>query len=177
MAIFYDNSTTLWRLLAEYFKVGLEQGELGVLVTPFPPEEVTKHFKDLGFDAQDFIMKGHLRIFDMTETYLPDGRFVADFMMKNVMSFIEDAKSQGYSGLRTAGEMGWSKEHDAFHDEASFYEKNVNDLVAEFPSFTGLCLYATESGESPSYDMRHIIDTHPTYFYNGELRRNTKFAN
>lgn len=174
--MFYSNSEELWRVLADYFHTGLEQGELGILVTHFSPKEIAQGFSKLGFDIKQPLMKGDLRIFNMIDTYLPDGRFVADFMMGNVLNFIEDAKQLGYSGLRTAGEMGWLDDHPQYHGEAIYYEDSVNGLVSENPSFTGICLYSTKDDLSPSMEMKSVLNAHPSYFYNGELIKNPKSA-
>ena len=108
VAVFYDDEAQYWRLLAIYYRSGLERNELGVLVTQTPPAEAVAKLRAAGFkDVERYVMESRLRIFDMIATYLPNGRFVADYMLGNVVSFIEDARAQGFSGIRTAGVMDW----------------------------------------------------------------------
>lgn len=175
-AIFYDNPQELWRVLAEYFHTGFEENELGILVTHYTPDQVIEGFKSAGLNVINQISKGDLRLFNMKETYLPDGRFVSEFMSENVLSFIEDARKQGYSGLRTAGEMSWLKEHPEFSDEAHIYEHDVNKLTADNQTFTGLCLYAVDDDSpAPMIDVEKVLETHPTYFYRGELLKSSAY--
>jgi hypothetical protein len=174
-AVFYEKPAELWRLLAEYFHTGFDQNELGILVTKFTPKQVLSSLKLAGLDVSHRISKGDLRIFNMEDTYLPGGLFVADFMMKNVLNFIEDAHTQGYNGLRTAGEMNWLHDHPDSQAEAEVYEKGVNETVDQHPEFTGICLYAMQQGQKPATDLKAVLDRHPSYFYDGELHGNPAF--
>jgi len=169
----YNSSDERLGLIAEYFKQGLAKHELCIFVTPEPQDEVIESFKAVGFDCGEAVVAGSLRIFEMNQTYLPDGRFVADYMLSNVANFMEDAKAHGYSGLRTAGEMSWLDEHPAALSEALDYEERVNSLNSPAPAFTGLCLYPVRDGFSDA--LHGAVRTHPSFIYNGEVRSNEHY--
>lgn len=97
----------------------------------------------------------------MNATYLPDGKFVADFMLNNVKLFIEEARNQGYHGIRTAGEMSWLSDHPEAIDDSMRYEQDVNSLRTPDSSFTGLCLYSAQ--EAFTQALLGAAHTHPTF--------------
>lgn len=167
-AVFYDTPDEQIQLLAAYFQAGCANHELCVFVTGDDPQQVLQNFKQQGFDATEAIGTGALRIFDMAETYLPDGKFAAEFMLRNVQNFIEEAASLGYSGLRTAGEMTWLYHHAGNIPEAIRYEGDVNGLGAQNPNFTGLCLYPVQDNFQEV--LGGVLHTHPTYIYDGHPR-------
>ena len=171
ISVLYDSPKQCMRLLAEYFKEGLAKNELCVFVWPAPKKQVIEELRVAGLDADEAVMSGDLRIFDMNSTYLPDGRFVADFMLDNVRNFIKDAREMGYKGLRTAGEMSWVYSHPDMIEEATAYEHDVNGLRDQNPGFTGLCLYPMRSHTTST--LKTALCTHPSFLYDdGEVRQN-----
>jgi len=170
VCFFYESAEERLQLLANYFQEGLAEHELCVFVTPERPAEVIKKFKAFDLDITQAIKDGDLRIFKMDATYVPDGRFAADYMLQNVRNFIEDAKNQGYRGLRTAGEMTWLQQHLDQLQEAMKYEGAVNTLTVDSPKFTGLCLYPVK--DSSTQVFIGAMHTHPLFIYDGETRAN-----
>lgn len=170
---FYDSKQSRQTVLAGYFKEGLDNNELCIFVTPETPRQVVKAFKAEGFDPSAAIAKGAFRIFDMGSSYLPQGQFVADYMLQNVKVFMEDAKTSGYSGLRTAGEMSWLYKVSEFNEEAKQYESDVNTLTTPESNFTGICLYPTE--DSSTKIVVDAMHTHPGFIYDGNIRANPHY--
>lgn len=165
----YDSREERMRVLAEYFGDGLAKGELCIFVTP-DPEQTVENFRAVGLDVSQAIKKGELRVFEMNETYLPSGKFAADFMLSNVKRFIKDAVAGGYKGLRTAGEMAWLHEHPEFAKSATKYEKQVNELTDDHSEFTGLCLYPLRESAGDVLDT--AMRTHPSFIYDGTVQMN-----
>lgn len=159
----YSSPDERMRGLAEYFRKGLDNNELCIFVTPQAPVEVISLFKRLGFDVEESVKRGDLRIFDMVDSYLPDGKFVITDMLRNVIDFIMDAKDNDYSGVRTAGEMAWLYDKREYLDDATDYEQRVNELNATYPEFTGLCLYQVTEGAGQILDS--ALRTHPNLIY------------
>ncbi len=170
---FYDSNQQRHKVLASYFQEGLDNKELCILVTPETPRQVLAGFKTLGHDLSDAVASGAFRIFDMHSSYISDGRFVSDFMLQNVKVFIEDAKSNGYSGLRTAGEMTWLYSAPEFTEEAKQYESDVNNLTTPSSHFTGICLYPTENANTKI--VTDALQTHPGYLDNGHICANPNY--
>jgi len=165
---FYDNDSERTEVLAQYFQDGLDNHELCIFVTPDTQAEAVAKFFAVGFDAQAAIDKDELRVFEMNTTYMPDGEFAANYMLHNVNSFLEDAKAQGYHGLRTAGEMSWLHKNGKFTEEAVDYERQVNTVGDPGDHFMGLCLYPMQQTFSGLLDR--VLRTHPSYIYDGHVR-------
>lgn len=89
-----------WRII---LKKGSPKVNYAFLQPLNDPKDVVSKFKAEGCDVQDALTEGSLRIFEITETYLPNAHFSATCMLQNVRSFLRDAESKGYKGLRTAG--------------------------------------------------------------------------
>jgi hypothetical protein len=157
----YESAEERLSLLAKYFQEGLANNELCVLAVPEKTEAIVQKFKNIGFDPTESIKDGALCIFEMEDTYVPNGKFIAEYMIQNVTHFIEDAKSRGYNGLRTAGEMSWLNGHSEFIDEAIHYEDKVNDLITPDANFVGLCLYPVH--EAFDEVIEGVLQTHPAY--------------
>jgi len=172
-AFLYNTSDDRFEVLAKYFKEGVEAGELCVFVTADEPDVAGDKFVELGFAIHEPIQSGQLRIFGMTDIYLPDGRFAANYMLANVESFIKEARSLGYKGLRTAGEMSWIYDHPEFIEESHRYEDQINGLGDQNPDFIGLCLYPVK--DQFAKVMHDASGTHPTFIYNGEPMANLHY--
>ncbi len=170
---FYDSNQQRHKVLASYFQEGLDNNELCVFVTPETPRQVLASFKIQGHDLSDAVASGAFRIFDMDSSYMSDGQFVSDFMLHNVKIFIDDAKNNGYSGLRTAGEMAWLYTAPEFTEEATQYESNVNQLTTSGDNFTGICLYPTENSNTKI--VSDALHTHPGFIDNGHIRKNPHY--
>lgn len=166
VSVFYEERGELFSILADYFREGLMKHELCILVTANTKREIISHMRTHGLFIKEPLQKGDLRIFEMEQTYLPNNKFTTDFMIGNVASFIEDARSLGYDGLRTAGEMSWLTGRSEFTQEVTAYEMAVNDLTDAHSSFTGICLYPLNSDDSLASQP---LKTHPSYFQDGEL--------
>ena len=174
VAFFYTSLEERMRTLADYFRQGLERGELCVFATPGSLANAIDDLTAAGLDAGPAVDAGALRIYEMYQTYLPDGKFASDFMLSNVASFIEDARKHNFSGLRTAGEMRWINVYSDCLPDASHYEGDVNKLCADNHDFMGLCLYPVVPDASPV--LKEALLTHPAFMYDGHMRLNPYVA-
>lgn len=170
----YGDDNERLNIITEYFRQGLENNELCIFVTPEAPKEVVKNFGKKDLDLRGAVDEGAFRIFEMNSTYLPNGQFVAEYMLSNIRIFLEESKLQGFSGLRTAGEMAWLIEHPELHQEATLYEKEVNDVAKPDANFVGLCLYPLE--EQHEEIINQAAETHPSFILDGQAHRNLAFA-
>lgn len=175
IAFLYDSPDERMELLSRYFREGIENKELCVFVTPESEEEVIVAFGKHGFNAAPAIKNGGLRIFETTETYLSDGRFVATYMLHNVAQYIEDAKKQGYTGLRTAGDMGWTAKNPDTVEETIEYERLINVLTEQSgESFIGMCLYPVPKTFGKMKEG--VLTTHPSLLFNDGIQHNNQYA-
>ncbi len=170
----YNDADERHELLAAYLKQGLDNNELCILVTSELPDDILQSFSSLGFDAKTAYKNQSLRIFEMNQTYLPDGHFSAYYMLNNVATFINEAKANGYSGLRTAGEMSWLTERCEFTEDAEAYEQNVNNLCTPDSNFIGLCLYPVQDAFTDI--LASATRTHPSFVYDGRMQSNEHYS-
>lgn len=170
VAFFYATLEERMKLLAEYFSEGLMRNELCIFATPGTIDQTMNDFKAAGLDIQPAIDSKNMLVYEMYETYLPNGKFVSDFMIANVASFIDDSKKLGRNGLRTAGEMRWINVYPSFLPSATHYESDVNKLCADNHDFIGLCLYPIVPDSVAI--LKEALHTHPAFIYDGKLRMN-----
>lgn len=170
----YDTAESRLSLLAEYFKQGLANNELCILVTPEPASEALQDFKAIGFDAGEAYNNHSLRIFEMNSTYLPDGNFVSDYMLNNVKEFINEATAKGFDGIRTAGEMSWLADNPGSVADSLRYEHDVNYLHTPDIKFTGLCLYTAQNAFTQL--LNGVMHSHPTYIDDGRAIANPHYS-
>lgn len=169
VAVFYATPEERLQMLANYFREGLGHGELCVYASSQPVELVIDAFAAAGLYIAEALAHGRLQLLEMEATYLPHGTFVANYMLHNVASFIEDAERREYTGLRTAGDMIWIGDHPEFQSQAAGYEADVTDLGRQHRGFLGLCLYPLSDQVSVLQDA---LKTHPVFMYDGRLRVN-----
>lgn len=172
-ALLYDTPEERLDIITQYFQEGLEHNELCVFVTSGSLDESKAEFKKRGFDVSRYIQSGALRIFEMNATYMPNGQFTADYMLANVNNYLEEAKSLGFNGLRTAGEMSWIYDNPDSSAEAKQYEYLVNTLGPEHPEFVGLCLYPVKDHFAKV--LHDVSDTHPSFIYEGRPTLNLQY--
>lgn len=151
--------------MADYFRDGFDNGDMCILVHSSPKAQIIKDFEATGLDIRPHLEKDNLRIFDINETYLAGGKFAADYMLSNVKGFISDAKSRGYSGVRTAGEMSWLEDSRELTDEAIQYEQAIDELIEIDETFTGLCMYRL--GSDTVELIKDALQTHSSFIYDG----------
>ena len=169
IAAFYKNSQERRGILANYFKEGLDKGELCIMVSPQPIEQVMDDFRSQGLYVANPLSHGALRILPMNDTYLPRGAFAADRMLHNIAAFIDDAGSQGFNGLRAAGEMQWIGEHPEFREPSEQYENSITRLGTKHGDFIGMCLYHVSEN---IHILQGALRSHPTFMYGGTLHMN-----
>lgn len=172
-AFLYNTLDERFEVLAQYFKEGIANGELCVFATNDKPETVVDKFSQLGFDASKSIESGQLRIYDMNETYLPDGQFDENRMLDNFKSFISHADSSEHKGLRIAGEAAWVYEHPEFAEQAHSYEIRANEIIEQSPHVLALCLYPVKDHFAEV--MHDTSAAHPAFIYNGEPTPNLHY--
>lgn len=171
--IFYEDKADYLNFLAEYYKEGLQSGNLCVFVSVETADELTKEFADRGLDVRDNIKDGSFRVFNMLETYLQNGQFSSNYMLGNVEAFIKDAMDDGYRGLYTAGDLRWLEDRPEYAEEAATYESKINDLQSEFTNFRGVCLYPT----AQSSTVRSLsLQTHPFLVMDGSIHPCINYA-
>src|SRR5262249_8040586 len=105
--------------------------------------------------------------------HLADGRFDTERMLRLLNDSMEAALNDGFTGLRSCGDMSWLLEHPSAHAQAIEYEALLNELFHSTPS-EAMCLYARR--RLPSSLLARALSTHSSTVVNGVHRRNRFFA-
>lgn len=169
----YQSAKERLEILAQYFKQGLKNNELCVLVTSGTIKSAIKNFLSVNFDINSPLGSGSLKIYEMKATYLPNGEFVTDYMLSNINTFIQNAQDDGYHGLRTAGEMSWIEDCSEYVDDVVDYEHRVNEINTPDINFIGLCLFPMIDSFSQLLDA--LSRSHPSIIYDGCITTNGGF--
>ncbi|MDB5170595.1 MAG: hypothetical protein JWO35_289 [Candidatus Saccharibacteria bacterium] len=170
LSLFYETVDEQLRFLVDYFRAGFERNELCILATHSTEKEIAHQLESAGLDISGHIRAGDIHIFSALEAYLPQGRFVADYMIGNLAYFVQAAADQGYSGIRVASETHWPHDTSALQTETSLYENSVNELLKGNSHFTELCLYPAHT--SPDEVIKGAVQTHPKFVYDNEIHNN-----
>jgi two-component system, chemotaxis family, sensor kinase Cph1 len=166
---FYETPTDRLRILANYYKTGLDRGELCIFITDQVPRDLIKKLKRYGLDAAQAVADGDLRIFPVKPTYLEDGTFKAPRMLDNLKNFVKQALAQGYNGVRGGGDMAWLAGRPPGWQDITRYEAKIN-LFIRGHRFTGICLFPRDLLDSDF--TQKIIQTHQGMVRSGRYHDN-----
>src|SRR5581483_11719862 len=141
ICVFYRTSESLREVLVPYIAEGLRRGERCFCAqTPEICKQLVFDLRFLGVDTDSAIRRGALEIHTVDEVYFPNRKFEPNVMMDLLLHSMEDAWRQGFSALRTAGELAWASEGGTDCDQLLAYEKLVEEI---FPGklVLGMCQY------------------------------------
>jgi PAS domain S-box-containing protein len=142
---FYQTKEDLMDILVPYFKSGLENNELCVWVISQPLEvgEAKEALRRVVPDFDIYLEKGQIEIIPCTHENINEGVFGSENVIKGWVKKLDPVLAGGYEGLRTAGDISWSKkgELDDFVDYESEVDANSGkyQAISLFPYFLDMC--------------------------------------
>lgn len=138
--LLYKNPQELTEILVAYFKAGLENNEVCMWISspPLAGESVESALRKAVPRYDQYRKRNQIQILPHTEWYHRENVINLRIGLQGWLEKIELALSQGYKGLRVAGDSSWiEKEHwEIFVD----YEAAVNETIGNRP-FLSLCTY------------------------------------
>jgi hypothetical protein len=121
----YKNEEEQFAPLAIFIKKGLDNNEKCIyIVDENSKDHVVAETEKRGIDIKKYIESGQFVILTKKETYLKEGYFDPDGMIKLLKDTEKQALDNGYSGLRVTGEMTWVLEGMSGSDKLIEYEAN-----------------------------------------------------
>ncbi len=119
--------------------------------------------------VDDAVRANRLRVVASEETYLQDGVFEVERMYRMIESVLAEAPPNGFSRVRTCGEMSWALRDMPGTDELMQYESRVNQLTQEHDC-TLMCTYDVNlfSGRA----MMDVLATHPIVLLGDRIYEN-----
>jgi hypothetical protein len=164
---FYRRPVERDDILVPFLTDGLKAGDkCTCVVDSCPPEHVLARLGER-IEVGPFVSSRQLDVLDAGSTYLADGGFLPERMLK----FWEAKAQQGPCGhgagfARNVGDMSWAHRDPSAVDDLIGYESELNRIMSNFPQ-VNLCLYDLSrcSGEL----IMDVLKTHPKALLGGMI--------
>jgi len=168
---FFDSEQQEYACLVPYFAEGLALGEQVVTIRDAGRcNGHTARLRDSGaIPVDDAIRANRLRVMASEETYLQDGVFEVERMYRMIEKALVEAKAEGYTRVRTCGEMSWALRGMPGTDDLMEYESRVNELTQQHDC-TLMCTYDISriSGRA----LMDVLATHPVVLLGDRIYEN-----
>jgi hypothetical protein len=163
ICLFYRDEKSLLETVAAYIIAGIQKGERCFCAQK---SHIIPKLRDalraLGLEVEGAIAGGALEIRSEDDVYFSDGRFRSEVMMALLETSIDEARRNGFTGFRTAGEMSWALERQLpnggnYCDQLVGYEQMVQ---AAFPDkgAIGICQYPIH--RFPAKTLDAVLNAH-----------------
>lgn len=170
LCLIYESPEEQFAAVVPFVRGGLERGEKCVYVADDNTStEVLEQMKKGGVDVARALESGALSVITKKEAYLKQGYFDPDWMIQFLKEATDDAKAEGYSGLRVTGEMTWMLGGDPGSERLIEYEAKLNYF---FPENDALAICQYNIGRFSPQIIMDVIRTHPMVIYRGQVCRN-----
>ena len=129
------------RVLSEYFSEGASAGDKLVYVASGRQQaRLLEHLSDAGERPHVLIRQGQLTLANIYDAYVRHGRFDPSERLQQYEAEVKQALTEGFSGLRVAGEAASVARHPAVNGDWAGFELRADLMAARLP-FVGLCGY------------------------------------
>jgi hypothetical protein len=158
LCVFHRSEDHLMEILSPYIAEGLRKGERCFCVQK--PEIVKRLDRDLqflGINTEKAVKSGSLEFHNLSEAYLPSGRFEPAGMIEMLVRSIEESMKKGFSGFRIAGDLSWAVDGRDECRQIIGYEAMVEECFPGKPAI-GLCQYPINS--FPPAVLQSVMNAH-----------------
>ncbi|MFG1673347.1 MEDS domain-containing protein [Micromonospora sp. NPDC049282] len=155
----HDDDGDALDTVGRFAAVGLRRGHKVVCFTETStPQAVRLRVDAVGVPTEAAVAAGQLRILPAVEAFLAGGRPTPTMLADAVRHEVDQARHEGYPGIRLSGDMTWVLGTGVTLDELRRYELALNPL---FPDgrVAGLCLY--DRRRFPADQLRLLTAAHP----------------
>ena len=173
LCLIYSTREEAFAVVVPFLRSGLERGERCVyIVDENTADEVLRALTDDGVDAAAAVASGALIVITKRESYLKNGYFDPDRMIRFLEESAREAKSLGYAALRVTGEMTWALGPEPGVEKVLEYEAKLNDVIGR-GDLEVLCQY--NRVRFGPVVIKEVIHTHPFVISRGVVARNPFF--
>lgn len=167
--LFYASPEEQFATVLPYIKAGLAQNEKCLYtVDDNHVLFVLEAMEKAGIDIDAALAARAFVINSKHQTYYKSGIFRPDEMVNQYKASVEEALSEGYRGLRGAGEMTWALSDPKALSQLTEYETKLDQF---FPSkLTALCQYNQKRFTPES--VPGILQTHRFVIADGKMQQN-----
>ena len=171
---FFNNEEEEYRVLLPFIKGGFECGHKAVhVVNPHQRREHIDRLVGAGLDPLAAERNGQLEVRINTDTYLRDGKFDKDRMLKAFEQVASGNAPGGFPLSRIVCRMDWAAEGNSYTDDLIEFESRVNHLWEDHEDAV-ICTY--HLGKFGGDTVMDIMRTHPMVIIGGILQRNPFFV-
>lgn len=156
-------------VLIPFLQAGLRSGDKCICVVDAAEPAGLLEYLDQP-PGGECVERRQLEFFSADATYLADGSFVPDRMVRFWDESVRSAlRDEGYGFVRAVGEMTWALSEAPGVDQLVAYESELNRFLPRYPQII-LCLYDIERfGGELVLDM---LKTHPKILLSGMVLDN-----
>ena len=164
---FYRKPSERDDILIPFLVEGLKAGDkCTCVVDSCTPDDVLAGMSG-HIEVGPYVSDCQLEVLDSYGTYLADGGFLPERMLK----FWEAKARQGPSGdsagfARNIGDMSWAHRDPRAVDDLIGYESELNRIMSDFPQ-VNLCLY--DLTRCPGELIMDVLKTHPKVLLGGMI--------
>ena len=163
ICLIYESQEEQLAMPVPSIRMGLERGEKCIFIAPEKTlRDVNEALHAIGIDVDEAMNSGRLAVASQEDTYLRNGHFEPDRMIRFLADSLEPAIASGFSGLRVVGEMTWALGGDLGTGQLIEYEAKLNHFVHDHPVAV-TCQY-DRNRFSPEVIL-NVIRTHPIVIY------------
>ncbi len=174
LCLIYENQEEQFAASIPFIRIGLERGEKCLYIADDNTiSAVFDAMRAHGIDVDAAVGSGALKVATKRETYLKEGCFDPDCMIRFLSDETARQKRSGYTAFRATGEMTWARGPERGTDKLVEYEAKLNYIMPKY-DFLALCQYNRKLF-SPAVII-DVIRTHPLVIYRGKLCRNPYYT-
>ena len=163
ICLIYESQGEQLAMPVPSIRMGLERGEKCIFIAPEKTlRDVNEGLHAIGIDVDEAMNSGRLAVASQEDTYLRNGHFEPDRMIRFLADSLEPAIASGFSSLRVVGEMTWALGGDLGTGQLIEYEAKLNHFVHDHPVAV-TCQY-DRNRFSPEVIL-NVIRTHPIVIY------------
>ncbi len=171
--LIFDSFEDRLTALIPYLQAGIERGERCLCIADEDDiSGIAEALDRVGLDTSGLERSGIVFFQSRQKTYLGGGEFVPRRMVEFLRKMEEAAIRDGFTGLRTTGDMAWALGSEKGCDELFEYEALLNDFAVESRSI-GLCQYQRDL--FPPAMIEQALQTHPLAVVGGRVTANAFF--
>lgn len=138
----YETEDERVAIAAEYVADGLRRGERCYYVAESRQaiDRLRMALRRGGIDVAEMVLRGALVEATHDEAHLINGQFDSERMLRLLNEAVERAMQDGFTGLRTCGDMSWLLEDAPGSAQVVEYESFLNRFFEGVPA-QGMCQY------------------------------------
>ncbi len=170
---FFNSPEEQYKILMPFFKDGYDQSEkLFHVVDSGLHEKHRCACQQGGIDVDKAEASGQLEIHDWESTYLKDGYFDSDRMIRIVEDMLETNRPR-YPRIRVTGNMEWALKTMPGVKDVIEYETKLNYVLPKYPD-AFVCVY--DLNRHSGSVVMDILRTHPMVIIAGVLQENPLYV-